>query len=257
MAGNRRGAQTLEKGLRVLDILVEGDTTSGLGLTEISQRLGWHKSTVHRLLQALRSQGYVQQDAQTERYRLGFKVLRLATALLNGLELRAKARPFLVDLMGRTSETVHLTVLDQDEIVYIDKVDSPQLVRMHSAVGNRMPVYCTACGKAILAYSSKEMVDRVVAKGLTPRTPNTITSADVLWKELEAVRQRGYAIDRLENEEGIWCVGAPVFDHSGVVVAAVSISAPEQRMTEERIARFGQAVKETVAQISRELGFRH
>ncbi len=246
----------LARGLALLDALADQASLRGTSLTELAQTTGLSKATAFRLLGTLRSHGYVDKDPDTERYHLGLRILQLSSALLQNLDLRIQAAPILSELVQRTNETVHLGVLDHGSVVYIDKVECDNSVRMHSRVGMQMPAYSTGLGKAILANLNAEQLEEVLACGLLRRTPNTITDAESLRAHLSEARARGYAIDDCENEDGIRCVGAPVFDHAEAVVAAISTAGPAGRMTLERTEVLGPVVKEAAMQISRRMGSR-
>lgn len=246
----------MDKALKVLVAMADDATPRGTSLAELSAKVGYHKTTVYRLLATLQRNSFVQQDPDTDRYRLGLKLLELSTVLLDNLELRREASPLLCELMAKTNETVHLAVLEQAEVVYIDKVESHNPVRMFSRIGRRMPAHCTGMGKAILAHMPETYVDQVIAKGLPKRTPNTITSADQLRRELARIRECGYSTDNVENEDGIACAAAPIFDHLGHPVAALSVAGPSMRVTPERFEELGLLVKDTAREISRRMGHR-
>ncbi|WP_127015303.1 IclR family transcriptional regulator [Anoxybacter fermentans] len=245
--------QSLDRALDILEKIVEAE--DGLGVTELSKSLELHKSTIYRLLATLAYRGYVRQDPKNEKYKVGIKLFELGNLALNKLELRREVRPFLEELMSRTGETIHLGILDNDEVVYIDKVESPQTIRMYSKIGKRAPVHCTGLGKVLLAYSSSEVIDKVIEKGLRAYTENTITDVDAFKKHLEEIRRQGFAIDNVEHEEGIRCVAGPIFDYSGNVIASFSISGPTMRVTEEKIPDFAQLVRDYSKKMSRALGF--
>ena len=247
---------TLARGLHVLEFLAQHAEVYGQGLAEISRALHYDKSTTYRYLNTLQRLGYVGQDEDTGQYSLGPRLLALSGAYLDSQRVRSEASPFLLDLMRETNESVHLAVLDGVEAVYIDRVDSPQPVRMWTHIGSRVPLHCTAVGKAILAYSPKGTFDRVVAAGLKRMTANTITDPQMLQKELATIRRRGFAIDRRENRDDIACAAAPIFDYSGKVVAALSVSAPAARMSDDEACKSGSLVKAAAEQVSRRLGNR-
>ncbi|WP_246618475.1 IclR family transcriptional regulator [Streptomyces javensis] len=237
----RNTSSSLRRALSIVMFLAEdGGHPRGPTLTDLAKGLGLSKSTVLRLLAPLRELRLVDQDAENGRYRLGPQNAFLGQVYLERLDFREAAAPHLHELVESIGETVHLVVFDPPEIVYIDKVESPQPVRMHSRIGSRQPAYCTAVGKAFLAHSSDALVDQVIARGMPPRTPATITTAERLHAELTAVRERGYAIDDVENEEEIRCVAAPVFDHSGAVATAISVSGPASRVTRGRVTEIGE-----------------
>lgn len=246
---------TVKKAMDILDCL--GETGVPLSASEISRKLGMSRSTVYRLLTTLATGGYVGQDpANPEKYRLGFKIPELASSLLGSIQLRQQALPFLQELKDIANETVHLVVMDRGKVTYIDKVECSQAVRMHSAIGRRGFAHCTAVGKAMLAFMSKTEVENVIKEhGLPVCTPNTITEKETLLEELERVRLQGYAVDDIENEEGIRCVGAPIFDHQGRPVAALSMSGPAFRLSMERVKELTGAVISTASKISRQLGY--
>ncbi|MBC8262537.1 MAG: IclR family transcriptional regulator, partial [Anaerolineales bacterium] len=243
---------TVKKAMDILDCL--GETGVPLSASEISRKLGMSRSTVYRLLTTLATGGYVGQDpANPEKYRLGFKIPELASSLLGSIQLRQQALPFLQELKDIANETVHLVVMDRGKVTYIDKVECSQAVRMHSAIGRRGFAHCTAVGKAMLAFMSKTEVENVIKEhGLPVCTPNTITEKETLLEELERVRLQGYAVDDIENEEGIRCVGAPIFDHQGRPVAALSMSGPAFRLSMERVKELTGAVISTASKISRQ-----
>jgi len=246
---------TVKKAMDIMDCL--GDAGGSLSAGEISRRLGLARSTVYRLLATLNAGGYVSPDrANSQKYRLGFKITALASSLLDGLELRQVALPFLTELRDIAQETVHLVVMDQGQVAYVDKVECSRAVRMHSAIGRRGLVHCTAVGKAMLAFMQEEDVARILNdQGLPARTPHTITDGAQFREELERVRRLGYAVDDIENEEGIRCLGAPVLDHRGRPAAAVSVSGPAYRMTMARVQELAGVVVDTGLGISRELGY--
>ena len=248
--------QVLDRALAILDTLsVEGPD---LSLAEISHKLGLHKSTAHRLMMVLDRHKLIERNSVNGRYRLGLKLFELGTRAVSQLDLRERARPFLEKLVLEASETVHLCILDDSEVVYLDKVEPARSVRMATSVGRRNPAHCTAVGKAIMAYQSEAQVEEIVRKqGLRAMTANTITSFAELKKELNAVRERGYAVDNEEIEEGVRCVGCVVRNFSGEPLAAISISAPSFRLTKEKVKDVARSVVEVASALSAELGFKN
>ena len=252
----RNNSSSVRRALSILDYLSDHAEGRGLTLADLARGLDMNKSTLLRLLSPLRDYGLVDQDPETERYRLGLRTLHWAQACLASLQLRSVAVPLLQALMEASRETVHLVVWDHGEVVYVDKVESPNTIRMFSRVGVRMPAYCTAVGKAFLAHLPEAAFDEVVARGLAPRTTNTLTTPEALRQDLERIRVRGYSIDNVENEPEVRCVGAPVFDHAGRVVAAMSVSGPTSRVTLDRVEELGRLVKRTAEGVSERLGYR-
>ena len=242
---------------RALDIITMLSLKKGgLGVTEISKQIDINKSSVYRILSTLVQYGYVEQDEETGRYKLGYKFLEISSKLLDSIDLRSEARPFLQELENETNEVVHLVVYDQGEVVYIEKLEGNELLRMHSKVGKRAPMHCTSVGKAILSQLPDNVVEGIIErKGMPVHTIHTITDKEVFMKELEQVREKGYALDLEENELGITCIAVPIFDHTGKVVSAVSISGPTIRMTEERLEQLHKRMITIGKQISERLGY--
>jgi DNA-binding IclR family transcriptional regulator len=235
--------------------LAEDDShPHGISLTDLATGLQMSKSTVLRLVGPLREARLVDQDPESGHYRLGPQNALLGQLYLEHLDIRRIASPLLHQLAQDAHEAVHLVSFDPPEIVYIDKVESPQAVRMHSRVGGRQPAYCTATGKAFLAHATDDVLAKVIAAGMPARTPATITSPEQLHAELARIRERGYAVDDVENELDIRCVAAPAFNHSGTVLTAVSISGPASRVTHDRLAEIGRQVIDTAQALTDRLG---
>ena len=250
--------QTIERVSFILDIL--GQNPQGISIRDLSARVKLPKGTTHRLLSSLTYFGYVRQDPKTRNYLLGFRLVELGQLLLGQLDLRKEAEPFLRELAERTRETVHLVFLDRNEIVYIDKVEmvhSHSGLRMASRVGARNPAHSSAVGKVLLAHLPEESLNNIILeKGLPKRTENTITDVSQLEEHLKIVRRQGYAIDDEENEKGIRCVGAPIYNEMGKAVAAISVSGPAFRITKKMIQEtLKKEVMETAHKISQRLGF--
>jgi IclR family KDG regulon transcriptional repressor len=246
--------QSLDRALEILETLAtEG---RGLGVTEIGQRVSLHKSTVHRLLSALVDWGYVEKDPENGRYKLGMKVIDLGSIYLNNIELKTEAMPYLRELREKSGHPVHLARLEDGQVVYIEKVDALNSIRMYSQIGRRVPVHCTALGKVMMAYLGIDEVEAILKKkGLAARTQHTITDRERYLEELRAVKECGYAFDDEENEQGIRCVAAPIRDYRGMVIAAVSTSGPKEDFTYENMARLKHHVMDTARKISARLGY--
>jgi len=251
--------QTIERVSQILDIL--GQSPQGISIRELSTKINLPKGTIHRLLSSLLYFGYVRQDPKTRNYFLGFKLVELGNLLLGQLDLRKEAEPFLRDLAKGTNETVHMVVMDRDEVVYIEKVEfeqNPGGLRMASRIGLRNPIHSCAVGKVLLADFSDEALDHFLrGKNLLRRTENTMTDPVQLREHLKLVRKQGFAIDDEENERGIRCIAAPICNEVGRVVAAISISGPAFRVTKKVIQEsLKKEVMETANHISQRLGFR-
>ncbi len=212
-------------------------------------------STVHRLLATLVDRGYVRQDPETSRYHLGSRVFALASAADVHLDVRLVARPFLERLMRAAAETANLVIATQDEVVYIDQVESAQLVKMFTQPGMRAPLYCTGCGKVILAYRPLEAIEPVLGGPLPRHTAHTISARPALEAELERIRKDGFAVDNEEMEDGVRCIAVPVFDRRGEIAAALSVSGPTTRMTVQRVTSLAPTAKGIALELSQALGY--
>jgi IclR family KDG regulon transcriptional repressor len=246
-------AKTLSKSLQILECFLLGPRD--LGVTEIARRVGINKSTVQRIVNTFCNSGYLQQNPENSQYNLGFKILEVASLILQRIDLRPIARPFLEELRDKTGETVHLMVLDRDVGIYLDAVESHQGTRVVSAVGSREELHASAVGKALLAFLSEQQVNEIIGRhGLKAKTPHTITDSEVFKKHLTLIRKRGYSIDEEEGEIGTRCIGAPVFDHTGHVTASISVAAPSQRLDRDKVLHFAPLVIEIARRISQRLG---
>ncbi len=256
MIGNKDSpVQSLDRAIQILEELALH--RDGCGVTSLAALTGLHKSTVHRLLNALMARGYVSKNIENDKYSLGMKVLYLGSAILDRMDVRTVAKPFLEQLCRDTDEVVHLSTIDGTEAVYIDKVESPNKnIRMYSQIGKRVPLHCTGVGKVLLAWLPDSEVEYILGvKGMEPYTQNTITSIEGLKKHLAEIRKNGYAFDELEHEEGIRCVAAPIFNMNGKVVASVSISGPIMYVTLDRMPKLTEEVLKTAKNISYQLGY--
>lgn len=245
---------SIARAVRILNVFT--GQRSEIGLSEISREAGLHKSTVHRLLASLERAGFVEQSSENGKYRLGLKLFELGSLVMHRINLREEARPHLQALARKTKETVHLAALADGEIIYFEKIEGQSNLTIPSAIGRKIPAHCTGLGKVLLAHLPEEELEAIVRqKGLKRFTANTITSLGEFKKHLEGVRTKGYAIDNEECELGLKCVAAPVRNHTGSVVAAISIAGPSGRLRSAAIPRLSKLVMETAARISRQLGY--
>lgn len=227
-----------------------------LSVSEIGAKTGLHRSTAHRILMALEYNDLIKQNSDSGKYRLGIKLFKLGHQAVSQLNLREVCRPFLRRLMNETKETVHLAVVDNDQILYLDKVEGPHALRMPSRVGRNIPTYCTSLGKAMLSGLDDQEVKRLLRiQDLKSYTANTVKNVDQLLADLRAVRKRGYAVDNEEIEIGLRCVGAPIKDYTGVMVGAISVAAPSARFSRQQIPGVGRLVMTVAEEISVKLGF--
>lgn len=200
---------------------------------------------------------YVMKDEETDKYKLGLQVLFLSRNLLNQSNIVTIAKPFLEKLVQEVNETVHLCIEDRGEVIYIDKIESNQTIRMYSRIGSRAPMYCTAVGKILLSDMCPDKFEDIVSNiTFIPKTPTTITSKEELIKEIETVKVQGYALDNAENEEVLRCIASPIYDHKGKIVASFSISGPNNRVTMDLINdTLIDKMKQYSIAISRNLGY--
>lgn len=227
-----------------------------LKISELARQLGLDRSTTYRILLSLEEAGLVEKDVSTGAYALGLGAFELGNAYLRQTDLIQVARPIMAELAQKVQETVHLAVLSDTEIVYLDKVDSPRTLGVMSKIGQRSPVYCTALGKALLAFRSEEELSRILRKvKLVRMTPRTITSKQKLLDELRQVRKRGYAFDCREIEDDVECIAAPIRNHEAEVIAALSISGPQRKIGTPQEGEFIRQVVEAGALISSKMGY--
>src|SRR5215831_11757094 len=252
----KEGSQRLSSVATAIELLnVFSEDEVEFGISTLAKRLGVAKSTAHRLATTLTSEGLLEQDRASGKYRLGLALFRLGTLVRRRMNVSEVARPHLFSLRQTTNETVHLAILDGTEIMYVYFLESTQAVRMRSDLGLRKPAYCTAEGQAILAFRPAD-VTAVIRKGLAPRTPQTLTDPDELMKALETVRQKGCAVEDEESEIGVRCIAAPVRDDAGEVVAAVGVAGPVSRLSKKALTAFMPHVIATAENISQRLGHR-
>lgn len=241
--------------VRALAVLERMSGVRSIGLEELSREVGLAKPTVYRFLLTLQELGYARRD-ERDRWAMTLRMFNVGSRALDHLDLIAVARPIAEELAEELGEAVHMGVLEGDSAVYVLKIETRYTIRMYSRVGRRVPLHCTAIGKVLLAFGAAAEGERAsVPEGELPAfTPRTIRTREALEAELERVRERGYARDEEEYEEGIRCIGAPVFDHTGAVVAAISVSWPSFRYARGGEAGKIERVKAAAARISLILG---
>jgi DNA-binding IclR family transcriptional regulator len=244
---------SLEKALSILELVL--DQGRDLSITEISQKLGMGKGTVHRILSTLKARKFFQQDSKTKMYGLGVRTLEIGMAPKREKFLRKAMAPFLMDLYETCRETVNAAVWEYNEIRYIYRLESEKMLRISTTADARFPGYCAATGKILLSYFSNEDIWQIYGrkKELKKCTERSISSVDALIREIEKVRVNKVAIDDEETLVGVYCVAAPVLSSKGECVAAISISAPKNRMTANIGATFAKLVSKTAQKISSSL----
>ncbi len=226
-----------------------------LGVSELSRKLGVAKSTVHRLARTLMADGLLEQNPENEKYRLGLALFGLGALVRRRMNLSSEARQDLFALRNATGETVQLAILDGAEIMFVYNLESTQAIRVNSDIGVRKPAFCTASGRAILAFQPDDVVATAFAAGLKRRTAKTEVEPGRLRKLLAEVGQRGYAVEDEESEVGMRAIAAPVRGAGGVVVGSVAVAGPVQRLSKDMLARIAPEVIRTAETISSRLGY--
>ena len=224
------------------------------GVTELAQLLDLPKATVHRILHTLELDGLIQQNDDNGKYHLGFELAKLGLLALDRIDLRKEALPLLERLLEEHQETVDLAVFDDGQMFYLEVLESPQPVKISAAAGRHLPAYCTASGKAYLAYAGEAEFETVVRGGLQAHTPHTVRDPEQLQEDLRLTRERGYSVSQEEYEKGISAVAAPVIDTNNRPVAVIAIAGPSYRLGAERIDELGCAAREVARELSSHLG---
>lgn len=246
--------QSVERALRILDLFDEYNVE--IKITDISTQIGLHKSTLHSLLKTLQVAGYIDQNKENGKYRLGMKLVERGNLVVNSIDIRDKARSYLLDLASQTGQTTHLAILDGKEAVYIDKVEGKLAVITFSRIGRRLPIHATAIGKVLMAFTQEEEVNALLQDyNFTQQTPNTLVDRETYLKELEFVRQNGYAIDNQENEQGVRCISVPIWNHARRIIAAISMSTLTNRVSDDDINAYILLLKEASKALSQRLGY--
>jgi IclR family KDG regulon transcriptional repressor len=229
-----------------------------LGITELSRRLKLHKNNIFRILATLENRGYIEQNRVTDNYRLGLGTLELGQTYIRHTGLLRVARPITEELGKKVNENVYIGILKENYAFYLDVVESAHTVRVLSRVGCRVPTYCSAMGKAQLAFETPETIAEVLGKKeLKKFTPSTISDREKVVEHLALVKELGYAVDDEEWDEGVRCVAAPIYDYTRKVVGAVSISAPSVRMPMEQVKKeYVPMIIEACEEISDRLGYK-
>jgi DNA-binding IclR family transcriptional regulator len=243
--------RSVDRALAILEVL---EREGWVGVTTLARELGIHKSTAFRLLTTLEQRGLVEQHVETQKYRLGFALVRLAGAVRAGLDLTRSARPVCEWLSEHTGETVNIAVLEGGEVVNIDQVNLSSSVVSVDWLGRRSSLHVTSTGKVFLAFLPERLRDDIIRAGLARLTPYTVTDARVLHEQLAVIRRRGWSVTEQELELGLNAVAAPIQGADGSVLATVCVSGPMFRLTTERLADVGALTADAGQRISRRLG---
>jgi len=245
--------QSIDRALDIIEVL--SDENEGLGVTEIAARIGLHKSTAHRIITTMANRGYI---SKTEKgtYKIGLKLIECVSCYINSLELQTEARPYVARIVSELGLTSHLGVLDGTEVVYIEKMDVYSNIRLYSQIGLHVHAYSSSLGKCLLAnYSAEEVRARMSGCSFIKFTDKTIGSVEELIEDLTRVRTRGWAADDEESESGHRCIGAPIFDYRGDIIAAISASGPTTVLTNEKMPAVAEFVKQQAMEISKSMGY--
>jgi DNA-binding IclR family transcriptional regulator len=245
--------QVIDRALDIIELLsVE---QKGLGVTEISKRTHLHKSTAYRIVTSLCSRGYIEKDKNGE-YTIGRKLIEIASFHIDNLELQTEARPYLRELSSQYNLTSHLGVLDGWHVVYIEKLDVFSRFGLYSKIGYRVPAYCSSLGKCLLScLSDIELEDTMATCPFERFTENTITDLPTLKKHLRNVRAQGWAMDDQEHDIGQRCIGAPIYDYRGEMIASLSVSGTIEQITDEKILPIAKHISKIGIEISKRLGY--
>jgi len=246
--------QSVERALAILELFDEQHAE--IKITEISKRMGLHKSTVHSLLKTLQEHRYIEQNEENGKYRLGMKLLERSGQLMQRLDISRVAKTVLSDIAGRTGQTVHLVIMDGREGVYIDKVEGAKAVIRYSRVGRRIPLHCSAVGKVLSAYESESQLNHLLSGySYKLHTDKTIGNEADFLEELDRVRRNGFAEDIEENELGVRCIAVAIRDHTGGVIASVSMSMLSSRVSDEEVSAYQELMLDKGAELSNLMGY--
>lgn len=253
-AEKTNGIKSIMKAARVINMLAnEGQP---LSLAQMSSNMAISKSTLHGIISTLVDVKFVVQDQQTGRYWLGTRLFEIGSSISSQWNVRKIAYPFIQRIVAETGETVHMAVLDDYEVLYINKQESTSSIRIVTDVGVKLPAHCTGLGKALLSGMSRlELQFMVKSKGLAKYTESTITNFEDFWKEIRHIKSRGYAVDEQEFVEGLRCVAVPVFSHAGDIIAALSVSGPISRMQDKKFEHCRESLQKAAEEISVQMGY--
>ncbi len=225
-------------------------------ISDLSNSLGLNKSTVSRTMATLASEGFVFKDPESKKYRLGLSILSLSGIVNHNMDVYRESQPILNKLVETIDETAHISVLDQLDVIYLQKVDCNHPVRILTHVGRRNPTYCTSSGKVLLAFSKDDVLEAVIRGGLKKFTKNTITDPQKLRLHLNQIKDNGYALSLEEFHEGVITIAAPIFDYQRKVIAALSIVGPKQRIQPQKVQGYAKKVMNSAMEISIRMGYR-
>lgn len=248
----------ISKAIYILNLLVPQGSEKEMSATEISRELAMPVQSVHRILHSLSEHGFVSQDKKSKKYKLGLSVMKYGFLMWDSLMLRSLARPIMAELSQKTKETVYLATRENQEGVYIDAIDSPQILKISEPIGLRLPLYIGASNRAILAYLPQKVQEAILANVNWASIPSLIPlTKEYIQKDLEIIRSKGYAVTSGEATDGTTGIGAPIFSFDNTVIGSLNVAGPSIRFTPEKVEIFSQQAKKYANMISKELGYRN
>lgn len=240
---------TVLKAIDILNLIARGRITA----SEICVALKLNKTTVHRLLYTLEYAGFIEQQPNGNEYQIGIKLVGICSTRVNDIEIIAEAKPYIISLVQQINQPVHLGVFNAGKVVYVDKIDVINTIRMYSAIGRSLPVHCSALGKALLLdWPDDEILSMLRRYGMQSFTDETVTVPEMLIKEIQEARICGYTEDNGEHEKNVYCIATPIYDYRNTIIAAISTAAT--RDTKANNSKIAPQLIETAAQISARLG---
>lgn len=245
--------QTVDRALMILEMIAQKPMTQA----ELEKETGFNRTTMGRLVYTLANRKYIEKDANTNRYGIGLKVVELGSIKLNQIELKTEAVPLLRELSQKVNQVCHMGVLNDGEVVYIEKIEPLTSIRMFSAIGKRVPVHATSLGKMLMSgLANTEIIKTLSDKGMEKFTVHTILNQASYLQEIEKVRTQGYAVDDAENEDDIYCVSAPIFDYRNRMIAAISTTGTNKAVLSAHGSKTIDAITDTALQVSKRMGFK-
>ena len=248
--------KSLDKVFKIIELLRED---MELGLKDLSDKLDMNKSTTYRMLSSLAKYNYVEKNYETKKYKLSIKFVEIGNQVIQNLDIINISKRYIDELNNITKETIHLAILSKDKVMYIDKRESLRPIRLYSQIGRITPWHCTGVGKVILAFQSKEFIKKAVESiDFYKYTNNTITNEEDFLKELSKIEKQGYATDREEHSKNVGCIAAPIHDHSGRVMASVSVTFIfDIENLDKHLAEYKDLILKNSMLISQKLGYKN
>ena len=255
MIESKNNIKSIVKASKIINVIAYEKKL--ISLSELSNYLNIAKSTLHGILSTLVNIGYLEQEQATGKYRLGVQLFELGSQIANNWDEKTIAKPYMVELANMTDETIHLAMLSNGEVLYVDKQEGNASIRIVTAPGVKLPAHCTGVGKVLLAYSKEDVVKGILERfGLEKHTSQTITNKEQLQEELLKIRKQGYGYDNQEYLDGLRCISTPIFDSNGNIQFALSISGPVSKMGKEKIKEYLPLLLRASTEISMKFGYR-